>query len=168
MAGQSALKWPRHRWVLGVVGGLLLPAAVVGLGALVLDEFLSTPLIRAAKSGNADEAKRLLGSGARVDQRGGINGYSALYKAALNGHVDVVRLLLDAGAEVNDPGEMDSGETPLIGACRRGHIEVARLLLQRAADPNRKDFRGTSPLSASTEQSRTDIVALLKEWGATQ
>ncbi len=56
-----------------------------------------TPLHEAAANGKADEVKRLLAAGAKVEALSpGL--HTPLHEAAEGGHLEVVELLLEAGA----------------------------------------------------------------------
>ena len=87
----------------------------------------STPLSRAAGSGDVHEIVRLLDAGTPIDEIQG-RGLSALVLAARSGQIEAVRLLLSRGADperrcgVND-------WTPLEHALHKGQNAAALLLL---------------------------------------
>ncbi len=110
----------------------------------------------AARTGDADEIRRLLATGVDVNSK---NRYrlTALYYAADRGHVDVVRTLLDAGAETEIPNEPFYRLHPLIMAVRKNHVEVTRLLLQNGA--NCGSWTAMWPASLN----HTEVVKVLVE-----
>ena len=114
----------------------------------------ATPLLRAARAGDAEAVELLLKAGARVDLavdrawRDQVGGITPLMAAAgLNNQtndtrgkyktqaqaVAVIKLLAAAGAEVN--ARDDRGNTALHGAALRGWGEVIKTLIALGADP---------------------------------
>lgn len=101
-----------------------------------------TPLMLAAKSGDAREVKRIAYDGARLDERSHY-GWTALMFAAWEGHPESVRILLDAGAdpnvvsaEVPSKFETVGGHPPstaLQEAIRNGHLDIGKMLIKGGA-----------------------------------
>ena len=79
-------------------------------------------LIKAAQSGNLEEARRLLVEGVDIDAKEDFFAATALFFAAFAGHTDIVHLLLKNGADVE--ARNNKGRTALTGAAFRGHVEV--------------------------------------------
>jgi ankyrin repeat protein/beta-lactamase regulating signal transducer with metallopeptidase domain len=145
---------------------------------------VSTPLIRAAARGDNDEVKRLIQSGADVneawegkrdesqDDRGRYPSErdqynlqrTALATAASRGHAEVVQSLLDAGAPVDRVVQGDS--TSLIAAASHNHENVTRLLIDRGADVNKAVRGDGSPLIAATRVNNVEIMKLMLSLGA--
>jgi len=96
-----------------------------------------TPLLLAAKSGNAAVLDVLLSAGQPADLANSatVNGTTALMFAAQAGKVDAVTLLLDKGAKV-DARENARGETALMFAAAYGRGDVIRALTAKGADPS--------------------------------
>ena len=119
------------------------------------------PIVRAARRGNVDILRSMLGASADVNQVGGI-GQSALHTAAYYGHNPFVAALLSAGATVdaettvtasmpNERGgktKMWNRSTPLHLAASAGHAEVLRTLLAA----------GSTSLEALTGGKRDSIL----------
>ena len=57
-------------------------------------------LIDATESNNKEEVKRLLQSGADINQEDG-DGWTALIVAAMNGNIEIAELLVRSNADVN-------------------------------------------------------------------
>jgi uncharacterized protein len=95
-----------------------------------------TPVLIAAKGGNAAVLDTLLASGpaAEFANSATVNGTTALMFAAQAGKVDAVTLLLARGAKV-DAKESARGETALIFAAAYGRADVIRALTAKGADP---------------------------------
>ncbi len=90
-----------------------------------------------------------------------------LLDAALRGNIRQVQALLEKGVDVNS--EQTKGTTALWPAAANGHTEIVKLLLKRDADLNAKTHlkgKDYTPLSAAKEMGRTEIIKLLKEYGA--
>lgn len=82
----------------------------------ILDKFLCTPFLWAARNGKLDTMKYLVESGTDVN-RAGYGGMTALHHAANNLHVDVLTELLSLGADCK--AQDDAGNTALHWACER-------------------------------------------------
>ena len=139
-----------------------------------------TPLLFAARHGDAAAARRLVGAGADVDDAAP-TGASALVVAAHGGHADFVRFALAAGADPNDAG---AGYTPLHAAVLRGDAELATALLAAGADPNTRLEKGTplrragqdwaiapqlvsaTPYWLAAYYQEADLMRALAAWGA--
>jgi ankyrin repeat protein len=106
----------------------------------------STPLLFAARSGDAESARLLIEAGARVDDALP-NGMTPLVEAAHSGQQAVAMLLLEKGANAN-AGEV--GYTALHAAVLRGGLDLVRSLLAHGADPNLRMTRGT-PVRRNSE-----------------
>jgi ankyrin repeat protein len=99
----------------------------------------STPLLFAARSGDAESAKLLLAKGA--DPNDALpDGTSALTLAAHSGNREVALVLLDKGANPNDLG---IGYTALHAAILRSDLPLVKALLAHGANPNLRMTKGT-------------------------
>ena len=107
----------------------------------------STPLLFAARSGDAESAKLLLGAGADANDALP-DGTSALVLAAHSGQQDVALALLDKGANPNDLGV---GYTALHAAILRSDLELVKALVARGANPNLRMTKGTPLRRNSTD-----------------
>jgi len=116
----------------------------------------------AAKIGNLEIVKALVGLGLDVNLRGGTFGGSAINLAASCGHLEVVRFLLQAGSEL-DVSEPE--RNPLFGAIHGGHIDIVRFLVEAGID-HRIRYTGSSmrdmdALSFARERGQTDVEVFL-------
>lgn len=107
----------------------------------------STPLLFAARSGDAASAKLLLAAGADPNDRLP-DGTSALVLAAHSGHRDVAIALLDKGANPNDMG---IGYSALHAAILRSDLSLVKALLAHGADPNIRMTKATPVRRNSTD-----------------
>jgi ankyrin repeat protein len=104
-----------------------------------------TPLMKAAKSGDVDNVRQLIGGGTNIDEESAY-GWTALMFASWQGHEEVVRFLLKVGATTDHVSsrvpsrfETTTGHPPttaLSEAIRDDHFEVASILLDHGASPN--------------------------------
>jgi uncharacterized protein len=99
----------------------------------------STPLLFAARAGDAESAKLLLAAGADVNDSLP-DGTSALVLATHSGQGNVAAVLLDKGA---DPNAAGSGYTALHAAVLRSDLALVKALLAHKADPNIRITKGT-------------------------
>lgn len=107
----------------------------------------STPLLFAARNGDAASAKLLLEAGADANDELP-DGTSALVLAAHSGHGDVGKLLLAQGA---DPNAVGVGYTALHAAVLKSEIDLVRALLEHGADPNIRMIKGTPMRRQTTD-----------------
>ncbi|HZR26386.1 MAG TPA: ankyrin repeat domain-containing protein [Vicinamibacterales bacterium] len=91
-----------------------------------------TPLLIAARDGDAPLIDTLLGAGADPNSTT-TNGTTALMFAAASGRVDAVKALIAKGANVN-VAEPQKGETALTFAAANGRADVIRELTAHGAD----------------------------------
>lgn len=152
-----------------------------GAGAVsIVDEGGFTPLLFAARTGDAGAARRLLAAGADPEDTAP-NGASALIVAAHSGHGPLAGLLLAAGA---DPNAFGAGYAPLHAAILRGDAELVDALLAHGADPDARlasgtryarqgklfaldnDWVGATPFFLAAKFGRGDIMRRLSESGA--
>ena len=87
-----------------------------------------SPLIAAARVGDAAQIAQLVGSGADVNQRGGVNSWTPLMHAVHTNQLAAVRALLDAGADVNATAGARKRDTALSLAIVQNEPEIAALL----------------------------------------
>lgn len=117
-----------------------------------------TPLLLAARYGDAQRVALLIEAGANVDQRES-SGWSAVYFAARHPELDPearkVRLLLDAGANP-DFAAGDNDWTALHAAARHGHVEAVEWLLEAGANTNRVTSDGWSALHLLVRYAEAD------------
>jgi len=124
-----------------------------------------SPLWMASQNGNVDTVKVLIKAGGNVNQARTTDGISPLFIVSEKGNVALVKVLLKAGGSVNQHNH--NNQTPLNTASFNGHPEIVRLLLQQPnIDLNKIDKWNTTALGIATENSRTDVIQLLKDAGA--
>jgi len=104
-----------------------------------IDQGGYTPLLFAARSGDAASAELLLNAGADVNDAAP-DGASALVVALLSGQSEAAKLLLDKGA---DPNGAAAGYGPLHAAVLRGDAALVTALLARGAKPDVAIVKGT-------------------------
>ena len=109
-----------------------------------------TPLIVAAKAGNAAHVRRLIVLGAVVNL-GDNNGRFPLWFAVRENRVKIAELLMDAGA--------NAGEGMLHAAARGDAAEMVRLLVVRGnADVNARNDAGETPLHIAAAHDAAEVI----------
>jgi len=124
----------------------------------------SLKIKHACFTGDLDEVRRLIGSGADPDSTDE-HGSGTL----LTFHPAIIEYLLSQGADP-DIQTNENGASVLAGLAYVNELECVRLLLRAGADPNRgRDASGETPLHhalATNEPDRGPIVKLLLDHGA--
>ena len=108
-------------------------------GAVWIEQGGFTPLLFAARHGDAASAGLLVDAGAPVDGTAAA-GTTPLVVAARHGLHDVAAVLLEKGA---DPDAAGAGQAALHWAALRGDLEMAEMLLAHGADPDARLTRGS-------------------------
>jgi len=88
---------------------------------LLLESFVTPPVIVAAKSGKAQELASLLDSGQNVNLKDD-NGNSVVFHAAENGHIECVAICIERQADVmaaNAVRHLKWGEIKILPGSRR-------------------------------------------------
>ncbi|WP_264705088.1 ankyrin repeat domain-containing protein [Wolbachia endosymbiont (group A) of Gymnosoma rotundatum] len=120
-------------------------------------EYCKSSLHLAARLGNLEAVKDLLGKGANVNAQNDTR-ETPLHVAAKKGHKDVVEALLNVnGINVNAQDKYDS--TPLHRAAKEVHKDVVEALLDKGANVDAEDENGDTPFDLTTNQ---DIQTLLQ------
>lgn len=118
-----------------------------------------TSLMSAAKAGEYEAVRRLLGEGADIeatDQQG----RTALMFAAEGCDARIVKALLAAGADPNKTGPR--GWTALFVATVIGRMECVQALVAAGANVNVRDEEGKTPLGYAKERKQQQISAILR------
>jgi ankyrin repeat protein len=137
--------------------GIVLFLAVVLTGSGTADD----DLFRAVRTGDAQDVKALMQSGADANVRDDLGATPLMYAAALP-EQDSVRALLDGGADVN--AVTAAGSTALMWATNQP--STVRLLLDRGADVNAKTSSGGTALLTATRRANAESMKILLARGA--
>ena len=118
-------------------------------------------LIEAAKTGQVEKVRRLIGAGADVNAMDE-EGRPVLGIAALHGQTGTVKALLDAGADAK--AETPKGNTPLMGAAANGRTDIVEILIDAGANVNARNKEGKTPLRWAV--GRIEAMKVLLREGA--
>ena len=141
----------------------IVTAAVIVLAAGTLQS-QAGPLHEAVKSGNIDQVKQEVASGANVDAEDIFLG-TPLIIAAIEGNAQIAEYLISQGASVNVQDNFNG--TPLHAAARAGHIDVVEVLIGHGADIDIiRPSIGTTPLHSAAEGGHGKIIERLVAEGA--
>jgi len=98
-----------------------------------------TPLLFAARGGDAESVRLLVRAGSDPSERRA-DGASALIMATYSGRTEAAVALLDVGADSNDA---ETGFTALHAAVLKSDLAVVNALLAHGANPNARMTKGT-------------------------
>jgi len=142
----------------------------------------ATPLMRAARGGDAAVMRLLLAGGAdpTLMQKSGNNPIllAAAASAGRNGAEDArvseaaaleaITVAVDAGIDVNAVNTTGDTAMHLAATTNQGSPSIIRFLAERGANPNIKNKAGRTPLDAAlrARDKNDDTIALLKSLGA--
>ncbi len=116
--------WPMWITILFCISLLLLGC---GVGTQL------PPLCTAARSGDTTLIEALLGSGENVNERGGVNDWTALMHAVHKNQPAAVEALLAGGADVNATAGARGRTTALLLAESEGLTRIAAILRAHGA-----------------------------------
>ena len=119
-----------------------------------VDEMMCTPLLWAARAGQAEVVTYLLDKGADIKHKG-YGGMNSLHHAANNMREAVTKLLLEKGAEVDEAD--DQGNTAMHWNATRGVMATAIVLHERGADMNKPNAQGCYCHSQGGGQRAADV-----------
>jgi ankyrin repeat protein len=196
--GQTALMWAVAQKHPGVVKVLISKGADIHARTATWDEMMAVPphglplynrivphgsdtaLMFAARVGDLESARLLIGAGANVNDADAW-GVTATVMAAHSGFADLVELLLDRGA---DPNAARAGFTAMHAAIMRRNTRIVAALLAHGADANAplevwtptrrssKDWNfapelvGATPFWLAARFTQPDVMRLLLKHGA--
>ena len=124
-------------------------------------------LYNAAKAGDLEQVKTLLGQGVDINISTEIAGYekgAALCAAAMNNHVTVVQYLVEHDADMEKADIVNN--TALMYSSAWGRLEVTRYLLEQGADRDKADNNGWTPLHFAANSGHLETAKLLMVYGA--
>ncbi|XP_075766312.1 protein phosphatase 1 regulatory subunit 12B isoform X4 [Pelodiscus sinensis] len=111
--------------------------------------------LAACSSGDADEVKRLLARGARVNTAN-VDGLTALHQACIDENLDMVKFLVENGANVNQ--QDNEGWTPLHAVASCGYLNIAEYLLRHGANVSAVNSEGEVPSDLAEEAAMKDLL----------
>ena len=126
--------------------------------------WIKTPLVEAARYGDADLVAILLRNGADPNARQLALGMTPLHYMAARGEEEAVKLLLERGADPNARANTNL-KTPLHWAVEyRATLPTIAMLVEHGADPTLNDWKGKTPIGYTAvipDPERTQILSVL-------
>ena len=139
-----------------------------GADASLTDEEGRTPLNDACYANNIPVITMLLDAGADING----SRWTPLMSAMGFPNLETITFLLDRGADISARNE--SGLTAFWFAATYGdydeyaNVAILQLMLDRGADINERDAEGRSVLTAALEYQPPEVIAFLRDNGATE
>lgn len=140
---------------------------LAGLRGEPKDPVFTTPICRAAETGDLDTLRTLLESGVEVDSRASeewAHGQTPLMVAAYDRRLAAMKYLIDSGADVE--ARDDRGWPASVFALRASSPDALTILLRAGADPNAADSDGQSLLAWAVAAATMHCPQLLLDAGA--
>lgn len=116
---------------------------------------MKVDLVSAAESGNLDEVKRLVETGAQLNAQDD-RGRTALMAATHGNHPEVLEYLLGKGADVNIRDERS--DNPLLYAGAEGLLEIVKLCIAAGADTKLTNRYGGIAIIPASERGHVEVV----------
>ena len=124
------------------------------------DGYQDTPILIAARRGQADIFKLLLLNHPKRLLEKDSNGLSTLHLAAANGHVDIVKCILETDPSAANWRD-EAGRTPLMFAALNNHSDVVNLLIESKANLKTTDLKGYNALHYACSSNSADAASAL-------
>lgn len=127
---------------------------------------MNTPLLDAARHGDAPAVRQLLDRGALPDTRND-QGQTALLVATHANQVEVAKVLIEAGVDVDHLNRLHWTallEAVILGDGGPRYVEIVRRLLAAGADPRITDKEGVTALEHARQRGYREVVTLLEQW----
>ena len=156
-------------------GGLLCSSVIfVALAVFLASDLEGQELFNAAKTGKADEVRRLLAAGAAPDlQKTWWNDKTrrhisdlptCMMAAAQSGHTEAVKALIEGGADVNLRNL--NNKNALEYAASGRNLDTVTVLLDAGSEFDVQDIIGNTPLMDAVRYGRVEITRELLDHGA--
>ncbi|MCL2232227.1 MAG: ankyrin repeat domain-containing protein [Treponema sp.] len=119
------------------------------------------PLLNiAARKGNWEILKLLIGAGAGLNTQADDRGTSPLLDSVMSKNLDMVNALIEAGANLDIKSK--DGQTALVVAVGAGDEKIVEVLLRAGADADISDSMGVSARKYANLFHKKNITALFK------
>ena len=142
----------------------MLALAIVAVGPVTTAAApAESPLVEAARSGDLERVRALLGLSAAVDAQA-VDGMTALHWAVQRDAAEMTALLLAAGADVARTNRY--GVTPLTLASTNGNVATVDRLLAAGADANTRLAGGETVLMTAARTGNVEVIDALLAGGA--
>lgn len=122
-----------------------------------------TLLMVAAEDGRLDITKRLIDSGANINEKDK-QGFTALLHAIFNNRPDIVNILIDNKANLDEKD--DQGRTPLLYTVFYDRPDIVNILIDNGVKVDEKDGQGATALMHAARANYLDIAQALIDKGA--
>jgi uncharacterized protein len=163
-AADPALLTAQHDWGESGLEDGIGAAAHVGnrpIAEFFLSQGIPSNICVAAMLGDLGSVRGFLAGNPALANARGAHGISVMYHAAQSGSLPVVEALKAAGCT-------EGYSHALHAAIAHKHPQMVRWLLENGAtDVGVRDYQNKTPLQNAEESGQADVVAMLRERGAT-
>ncbi|KAK7262400.1 hypothetical protein RJT34_29973 [Clitoria ternatea] len=155
-AGETALYVAAEYGYVDMVREMIQCYDVAGAGIKARNGFDALHI--AAKQGDLDVLKILMGTHPELSMTVDPSNTTALHTAATQGHTEIVKFLLEAGSSLATIAR-SNGKTSLHSAARNGHLEVVKALLEKEPSvTTRTDKKGQTALHMAVKGQSLEVV----------
>ena len=131
-----------------------------GANILAINNKMSNCLIEAVKYNHLHIVKRIM----LIENSKELDKSEPLYQACKNNNLNMVKFLIKKGANPNC--HQINSKILLIACVRYSSIDIIRYLLQQNTYTDIRAFSQWTPLTFASKEKKTEIVKLLKSYGA--
>ncbi len=131
---------------------------------LTLSIAAAEPLVKAAKNGDFQNVKDLLGNDpSKIDAKDE-EGYTALHWACMRAHWDIAKYLIEKGADLNVVG--GDGGTQINWAVHHDNVDIIQTLIDKGAKLNIRNQWGMTELHTAIWRGNIHVVEYLLDHGS--
>ena len=122
------------------------------------------PIVEAAKNGDFQSVKNILGNDPTKLDSKDEEGYTALHWACMRAHWDIAEYLIEKGADLNVVG--GDGGTQINWAVHHDNVDIIKILIEKGAKLNIRNQWGMTELHTAIWRGNIHVVEYLLDHGS--